>query len=151
MGSSGIGPKALRVRSPSVLRRLGIRFAASLVGIAAGLLISDAVLSKFSLSATALVESTLIFWGIHLCIQVVALRLLVREPSIALAGLLALGSTIVSLIIVNAIVSGLTIHGIQTYVWATLIIWATTAVSDSIGRRMVRERRREARAARHGG
>jgi hypothetical protein len=73
---------------------------------------------------------------------------LVREPSIALAGLLALGSTIISLIIVNAIVSGLTIHGIQTYVWATLIIWATTAVSDTIGRRMVRERRRDARAAR---
>jgi hypothetical protein len=134
-----------------VLRRLGIRFAASLVGIAAGLLISDAALSKFSLNATALVESTLIFWGIHLCIQVVALRMLVREPSIALAGLLALGSTIVSLIIVNAIVSGLTVHGIQTYVWATLIIWATTAVSDSVGRRMVRERRREARAARHAG
>ena len=131
-----------------MLRRLGIRFAASLIGIAVGLLISDAVLSKFSLNATALVESTLIFWGIHLCIQVVAQRLLVREPSIALAGLLALGSTIVSLIIVNAIVSGLTIHGIQTYVWATLIIWATTAVSDTIGRRMVRERRRDARAAR---
>jgi hypothetical protein len=131
-----------------VLRRLGIRFVASLVGIAAGLLISDAVLSKFSLNATALVESTLIFWAIHLCIQVVALRVLVRGPSIALAGLLALGSTIVSLIIVNAIVSGLTIHGIQTYIGATLIIWATTAVSDMIGRRMVRERRRDARAAR---
>jgi hypothetical protein len=134
-----------------VLRRLGIRFAASLIGIAVGLLISDAVLSKFSLNATALVESTLIFWGIHLCIQVVALRMLVRGPSIALAGLLALGSTIISLIIVNAIVSGLTIQGFQTYIWATLIIWATTAVSDSIGRRMVRERRGEARAARHAG
>jgi hypothetical protein len=80
---------------------------------------------------------------LHIVVQVLALRVLVRQASIALAGLLALASTIVSLIIVNAIVSGLSIHGIQTYVLATLIVWLTTAVSDSAGRRMIRERRRE--------
>jgi hypothetical protein len=121
-----------------VLRRLAIRFACSLIGIAAGLLISDAVLSKFSLNATALVESTLLFWVIHLGVQLLALRVLIRQPSIALAGLLALGSTIVALIVVNAIVSGLTIHGFSTYVLATLIIWIATAISDTVGRRMVR-------------
>lgn len=63
-----------------VLRRLAIRFACSLIGIAAGLLISDAVLSKFSLNATALVESTLLFWVIHLGVQLLALRVLVRRP-----------------------------------------------------------------------
>jgi peptidoglycan/LPS O-acetylase OafA/YrhL len=120
---------------------LGIRFVASLIGIAVGLLLSGAVLNKFSLNATAVIEATLVFWLIHLGVQVLALRVLVRQPSIALAGLLALASTTVSLIIVNAIVSGLTIHGIQTYVLATLIIWFTTAVSDTIGRRRVRERR----------
>jgi len=46
------------------------------------------------------------------------------------------------LIIVNAIVSGLMIHRIQTYVAATVIIWLTTSVSDMIGRRMIRARRR---------
>jgi hypothetical protein len=45
------------------------------------------------------------------------------------------------LIIVNAIVSGLYIHGIQTYVLATLIIWLTTAISDAAGGRMARDRR----------
>jgi peptidoglycan/LPS O-acetylase OafA/YrhL len=124
-----------------MLRRLGIRFVASLIGIAVGLLLSSALLSKFSVDATAVVEATLIFWIIHLGIQVLALRVLVRQPSIALAGLLALGSTVVSLIIVNAIVSGLFIHGIQTYVLATLIIWLTTAVSDTVGSRMTRDRR----------
>jgi hypothetical protein len=54
--------------------------------------------------------------------------------------LLALGATVVSLIIVNAIVSGLYIHGIQTYVLATLIIWLTTAISDTAGSRMARDR-----------
>jgi hypothetical protein len=123
-----------------MLRRLGIRFIASLIGIAVGLLLSSALLSKFSVDATAVVEATLIFWVVHLGIQVLALRVLVRQPSVALAGLLALGSTIVALIIVNAIVSGLYIHGIQTYVLATLIIWLTTAVSDTIGSRMTRDR-----------
>lgn len=110
-----------------------------------GLLLSSAVLSKFSIDATALVEATLIFWIIHLGVQLLALRVLVRQPSIALAGLLALAATIISLIIVNAIVSGLFIHGISTYVLATLIIWLTTAISDTAARRMVRDRREGAR------
>jgi hypothetical protein len=79
-------------------------------------------------------------------VQLVALRVLVRQPSVALAGLLALAATVVSLIIVNAIVSGLYIHGASTYVLATLIVWATTATSDTVGRRMIRDQRRDARA-----
>jgi hypothetical protein len=105
--------------------------------------VSDAVLDKFSLNATALLEATLVFWVIHIVVQFLALRVLIRQPSVALAGLLALGSTVVALIVVNAVVSGLTIHGAQTYVFATLIIWLGTAISDTVGRRMVRERRRD--------
>jgi hypothetical protein len=131
-----------------VLVRWGIRLATSLVGIAVGLLISTAALSRFSLDAGGLVEATLLFWVVHLLVSLVALRVLVREPSVALAGLLALASTIVALIIVNAIASGLTIHGASTYVFATLIIWATTALSDVVGRRMIRDRRRDRRDSR---
>ena len=126
-----------------MLVRWGIRVATSLVGVAVGIIVSSAVLSKFSIDATAVVEAILIFWLVHLVVQLVALRVLVHEPSIALAGLLALASTIVALIIVNAIVGGLAIHGVQTYVFATLIIWVATSISDMIGRRMIRARRRE--------
>ncbi len=126
-----------------MLVRLGIRAATSLAGIAIGLVLSSAVLDKFSLNATAIIEATLVFWVIHLVVGFVALKVLVREPSLALAGLLALGSTIVSLIIVNAIVSGLYISGLQTYVLATAIVWLATAISDTVGRRMIRARRRE--------
>jgi hypothetical protein len=126
-----------------MLVRLGIRAGSSLVGIAVGILVSAAVLDKFSVDATAVVEATLVFWIVHLVVGFVALRVLVREPSLALAGLLALASTIVSLIIVNAIVSGLYIHGLQTYVLATAIVWLATAISDTIGRRMIRTRRAE--------
>jgi hypothetical protein len=124
-----------------VLARWGIRLGTSLVGIAVGILLSGAVLSKFSISATGVVEASLLFWLIHIVVQLFALRVLVREPSIALAGLLALASTIVSLILVNIIVSGLTIKGLQTYVAATLIIWLTTSLADMAGRRMIRARR----------
>ena len=106
-----------------MLVRLGIRAGTSLAGIAVGILLSSAVLDKFSLNATAVLESTLVFWVVHLAVGFVALKVLVREPSLALAGLLALASTIVSLIIVNAIVSGLYISGLQTYVLATAIVW----------------------------
>jgi hypothetical protein len=124
-----------------MLARWGIRLGSSLVGIAVGILLSSTLLSRFSITAAAVVEATLVFWLVHLVVTFVALRVLVREPSIALAGLLALASTIVSLIIVNAIVSGLTIHRVQTYVAATVIIWLTTSASDMIGRRMIRARR----------
>ena len=101
------------------------------------------MLSKFSLNATAVIEAVIVFWLVHLLVSFVALRVLIREPSVALAGLLALASTVVALIISNAIVSGMTIHGLQTYVFATLIVWFTTAVADMVARRMIRERRRQ--------
>jgi hypothetical protein len=126
-----------------MLARWGLRLGSSLVGIALGLLLASAVVSEFSISATALVEATLIFWLVHLVVQVVALRVLIRQPSIALAGLLALASTVVALVIVNAIVSGLAIHGAKTYVPAALIIWLTTAISDTVGARMIKARRRD--------
>ena len=124
-----------------MLARWGIRLASSLVGIAVGILLSSTLLSKFSITVAGVVEAALVFWVIHLIVSFVALRIFVREPSSAEAGLLALASTIVSLIIVSAIVSGLTIHGIQTYAAAAVIIWLTTSVSDVIGRRMIRARR----------
>lgn len=125
-----------------MLTRWGIRLASSLIGIAVGLLLTAAVVSSFSISATALVESTLIFWLVHFVVQVMALRVLIRQPSIALAGLLALVATIISLFIVNAIVSGLTIHGVKAYLPAALIIWITTALADTLGARKIKDERR---------
>ena len=127
-----------------MLARWGIRLVTSLVGIAAGIVISMALLSGFSANATAVVWATLVFWVVHFFVLLIALRIFVKEgnPSIALAGLLALASTIISLIIVNLIVSDMTIKGVDTYVFATLIIWLTTAIGDVVGGRMIRERRR---------
>jgi hypothetical protein len=125
-----------------VLARWGIRIASSLIGIAVGIVLSTAIFDGFSSSTTGLVEATIIFWIVFLIVNFLALRVLIRQPSVGLAGLLALGSTIVSLIIVNVIVSDISIRGVSTYLGATVVIWISTVVADSIGRRMIRDRRR---------
>ena len=130
--------------------RWGIRIAMGLIGVAAGVLVSSAVLADMSISTTAFVETTVIFWLIHIGVQFLALRVLIRQPSVALAGLLAVASTIVSLVIVVLIVPGLYIHGASTYLFATLIIWVTTAIADMIGTWKIRDRRMDLRQERRG-
>jgi hypothetical protein len=126
--------------------RLAIRFGTSLIGIAVGFLVSAALLSGFTVDGPGLVLGSVLFWILHIVVQFLALRVLIREASIALAGLLALASTIVTLLIVNLIVSGVTIRGVTAYVLGTLIIWLATVVADLFGRRMIRARRAERRA-----
>ncbi len=128
-----------------MLRRWGTRLGASLVGIAAGLLLCSAVLENVSLTASALIEATLLFWVTHIVVQFLALRVLIRQPSVALAGLLALASTIIALIIVSLIVPGLSVHGATTYVGATVIIWVATALADTWARRTIRDQRADRR------
>ena len=129
-----------------MLVRWGIRIASSLIGIAVGIVLSTAIFDGFSSSTTGLVEATIVFWIVFLIVNFLALRVLIRQPSVGLAGLLALGSTIVSLIIVNLIVSDISIHGVSAYLGATVVIWISTVVADSIGRRMIRDRRQIGRA-----
>jgi hypothetical protein len=129
-----------------MLGRLGIRFVFSLVGILIGIVVSVALLSGFSATVQAIIVSTLLFWAVNLVVNFVALRVLIRQPSVPTAGLLALASTIVSLIIVNIVVSGLKIHGAGTYLATTAIIWIATTVADMIGGRKIRQRRVERRA-----
>ena len=125
-----------------MLVRWGIRIASSLIGIVVGIVLAAAIFDGFSTTGTGILEATLIFWIVFLIVNFLALRVLVRQPSVGLAGLLALASTIVSLIIVNLIVSDISIHGVSAYLGATLVIWITTAIADTIGRRMIRARRR---------
>ena len=125
-----------------MLARWGIRIASSLIGIVVGIVLSAAIFSGFSTTTAGIVEATVVFWIVFLIVNFLALRVLIRQPSVGLAGLLALGSTIVSLIIVNLIVSDISIHGVSAYLGATVVIWISTVVADSIGRRMIRDRRR---------
>ncbi len=125
-----------------MLARWGINLGMSLLGIAVGLLICAALFGDdFEMTTEGLIFATLVFWVAHLILNFFALRVLVREPSVAMAGLLALISTVVALLVVNWIVDGVSISGTGTYLFATLVIWITTAVADFMGTRMVRARR----------
>jgi hypothetical protein len=113
----------------------------TLVGIAAGIWLSSALLDDFEVTTQGLILATLVFWIAHILISFVALRILIREPSIAMAGILALLSTILALLVVNWLVDDVSISGTMTYILATLIIWITTTIADVIGGRMIRARR----------
>ena len=95
-----------------MLARLAIRLGTSIGAIALGIIVSATALDDFSIEAGALVVATLLFWAIHIAVQFLALRVLIRQPSVALAGLLALAATIISLIIVNSIVGDMRVHGL---------------------------------------
>jgi hypothetical protein len=124
------------------MRRLRMRVFSSLIGIFVGLIVSAAVLSRFSVTLTALVVATLVFWVVHIVAELLALRVFFRDPSFLMLLVVSLGATVVSLIVVELFVSGLSIHGAGTYVEAALIIWACTSVSLAAGRHRLRERRR---------
>ena len=125
-----------------MLARWGINLGMTLVGIAVGLLLCAALLGDdFEINTQGLIFATIVFWIVHLILNFIALKILIREPSVAMAGLLALVSTIIALLIVNLIVDDISISGTMTYVFATLIIWITTALADFMGTRMIRSRR----------
>ena len=128
-----------------MLVRWGIRLAASLVGIAVGIILSAALLTDFNATTPGVVYATALFWIVHLVINFIALRILIRQPSVSMAGILALASTIVALFIVNLVVDDISIHGFVTYLLATLIIWLSTVVGDIIGTSLIRARRRDRR------
>jgi len=128
-----------------MLARWGIRIASSLIGIAAGIIISVALLDDFSASTAGIVEATIVFWVVHIVVSFFALRVFVRDPSVSLALLLALASTIISLIVVNLVISDFSVDGAANYLVAAIIIWICTAIADVIGGRMIRERRRDRR------
>ena len=124
-----------------MMQRWGIRLGSSLAGIAIGLILASVVLDNLSMDFTALVQATLVFWVVHFLVQVVALRTLVRQPSIPMAGLLALAATVISLAIVNVIIGGLKISGVQTYIGAALIVWIAMAGADILAGRKIRDLR----------
>ena len=53
-------------------------------------------LDGFSATTKAIVVCTVLFWVVNLVVNFVTVRILIRQPSVGTAGLLALASTIVS-------------------------------------------------------
>lgn len=125
-----------------MLTRLVTRVAAGLAGAVLGLVLSAALLSGVTLTVSGLIEAAIVFWVIYILVTFVAIRALVREPTITRVVLLPMLVTIASLVICSILVSDLSIRGVMSYVWSGLILWACMAGAHTIDRRKLREQRR---------
>ena len=119
-----------------------IRWGFTLVGIGVGIALAAGILSGMRVSADGFVWTTLTFWIVNLVANIITLRKLVRAISATIAGIVALGTTIVSLFIVSVLIPGVSVHGFTTYLWAGLIIWLCTVAADVMTRRVLRQRRK---------
>ena len=114
-----------------------------LIGAVAGLVLSAALLSGVTLTVGGLIQAAVVFWIIHVLVTFVAIRAVVKEPTISRVVFLPMLITIASLVICSILVSGLSIHGPLNFVWAGLILWACMAAAHAVGRNKLRDSRRD--------
>ena len=96
-----------------------------------GLLIAWAVLSGFHIDASAFIIAVLIFTVVETLAEPL-LRQMAFNSARALQGSVALITTLIGLIVTDVLSKGLTIDGLSTWVFATLIVWITTLVAELV-------------------
>ena len=133
-------------RKKSDMVRLLISAALRLAGNAVGLLIAAAVLDKMKVSGAAFVIAVVIFTVVDIIVQPLLTQMAVKSVS-ALQGATALAATLISLIVTDLISDGMTISGVATWFWATLIVWLGSLLAGLILPLIFLRNRREARAA----
>lgn len=124
----------------ALLIRIGIRLAASAVGLA----VAAIVLSRMSITVTGFLLVVLIFTAISTIVEPFIRNLAERyaRPTSALVGL---GVTWLALLLTDLISDSLSIEGPLTWIVATLIVWAFALAADVVLGRLLggRGRRRE--------
>jgi uncharacterized membrane protein YvlD (DUF360 family) len=110
-----------------LLVRLLIAFASNGVG----LIVAAAVLDGMSLDATGFVVSVVIYTIVFALLQPFLISVLRRSPGSVLGGV-ALIATLVSLIVTTLLTDGLSIHGVGTWIAATVIVWLGSVLAAFI-------------------
>jgi putative membrane protein len=110
-----------------LLVRLLIAFASNGVG----LIVAAAVLDGMSLDATGFVVSVVIYTIVFALLQPFLISVLRRSPGPVLGGV-ALIATLVSLIVTTLLTDGLSIHGVGTWIAATVIVWLGSVLAAFI-------------------
>ena len=110
-----------------LLVRLVIAFASNGVG----LIVAAAVLDGMSLDATGFVVSVVIYTIVFALLQPFLISVLRRSPAPVLGGV-ALIATLVSLIVTTLLTDGLSIHGVGTWIAATVIVWLGSVLAAFI-------------------
>jgi hypothetical protein len=108
--------------------RFLVRAAIFLASSAIGLLVAKVTLDGMSIDATSFITVVVIFAVLQSVLAPFFAKLTARNAP-ALLGATGLISTFVSLLVADLISDGLTITGIDTWVFATLIVWITTMLA----------------------
>lgn len=103
----------------------------ALAGNAIGLVVAAAVLDKMEISGGAFILAVVIFTVVDIIIQPFLTQMAARSVA-ALRGATALAATLISLIVTATLSDGLDIQGLDTWFWATLIVWLASMLAGVI-------------------
>ena len=124
--------------------RLLIRTGIALLGAAIGFIVAAAVLEGMELDGAAFVIAVIIFTVLTAVLEPLIEKIGDEHLSIISAAS-SLITTFLALLITELISDGLTIDGLDTWLFATLIVWACTALATWILLRMFVKNVRENR------
>jgi len=108
--------------------RLLIRIGLSLLGSALGLWVASLILDDMSVSGTAFVIAVIIFTVLTAVLQPLIAKTAEKNAP-ALQGASALVTTFLALLITELISDGLSIDGLSTWIFATVIVWFFTMLA----------------------
>ncbi len=124
--------------------RMLIRVAIALLGAAIGLIVAAAVLDDMTLDGAAFLLAIIIFVVLTAVLEPLIEKIGDEHVSL-IATFSSLITTFLALLITELVSDGLTIDGLVTWLLATLIVWACTALATWILLRMFIKNVRENR------
>ena len=108
--------------------RFLIRTVIFLASAAVGLLVADIVLADFTIDGRSFVIDVVIFAVLQSILSPFIFKAAATSAPAILGGV-GLVSTFVALLITELVSSGFTIKGVQTWLFATLIVWIVTMLA----------------------
>lgn len=102
--------------------RFLLRVGLALLGSALGLWLSSLLLDGMSVSGTSFIVAVILFTALTAVLQPL-INKVTSENAPALQGASALATTFLSLLITAVISDGLSISGLSTWIFATVIVW----------------------------
>lgn len=108
--------------------RLLIRIGVFLLSCAIGLLAAVLILDRMTIDFGSFVIVVLIFGALQSLLSPWVMKMAHRHASTLLGGV-GLISTFLALLVTNLLASGLSIRGVDTWVFACLIVWLVTMLA----------------------
>ena len=111
--------------------RLLIRLGIMLLANAVGLIVAAAVLPDMTITGAAFIIAVAIFTFVEVLADPLFTKMSLRSVPALRVGV-ALVTTLVGLIITTWLSSGLQIHGLSTWLFATVIVWLAALIAGLI-------------------